>query len=157
MAPKKTKDICEQLRKAITTSGRSHYDLARASGVSISGLGRFVSGERDLTLATAGKLANVLGLTLDQPSTVKPSTGPADAILAVLSAESTDTSPMLISALYQAVSRHGTLGQFHDALRCLATVKTVKLHPWTQAMYQLDNGECCLIQGREIMAFVARL
>lgn len=45
------------------------------------------------------------------------------------------------------------LRQFHDALRDLAATGAVRLEPWTGAMYQLQAPECCLIIGREIMAY----
>jgi hypothetical protein len=43
---------------------RTHYELARASGITPAQLDRFVAGERDLTLATAAKVADALGLEL---------------------------------------------------------------------------------------------
>jgi hypothetical protein len=46
-----------------------------------------------------------------------------------------------------------TLGQFHDALRDLAAASMISLSPWTGAMYQIRDPECCLILGREIMAY----
>ena len=61
---KKTGGIDETLREAIRSSGRSHYELARASGVTPAQLDRFVAGERDLLLATAAKVADALGLAL---------------------------------------------------------------------------------------------
>lgn len=55
-------------------------------------------------------------------------------------------------------AQHGptTLGQFHDALRDLAARGAIRLSPYTGAMYQLQDPECCLILGREIMGYVSR-
>lgn len=47
-----------------------------------------------------------------------------------------------------------TIGQFHDALRALSAAGQLQLSPWTGAMYQLTDPECCLILGREIMAYI---
>jgi hypothetical protein len=49
-----------------------------------------------------------------------------------------------------------TLGQLHDALRDLAASGRISLSPWTGAMYQLRDPECCLLMGREIMAYAGR-
>jgi plasmid maintenance system antidote protein VapI len=54
----------EQLRAIILGSGISCGELGRISGVDRRQVARFVSGERDLTLETAGKLIEALGLTL---------------------------------------------------------------------------------------------
>ncbi len=56
--------IDEQLRAAVAESKLSAYALAKESGVSAAVLSRFLSGERDITLGTAAKLAHVLGLKL---------------------------------------------------------------------------------------------
>lgn len=56
--------IVETLREAIRRSGRTHYALGKAAGVAPAQLDRFVAGERDLKLATAGKVAGALGLEL---------------------------------------------------------------------------------------------
>ncbi len=56
--------IDEQLRAALAESKLSAYALAKESGVDAAVLSRFLSGERDITLGTAAKLAHVLGLTL---------------------------------------------------------------------------------------------
>lgn len=53
-----------QLRAAIAKSGLSVYRLAKDSGVSQPVLCRFVNGQRDITLTTASKLAEALGLEL---------------------------------------------------------------------------------------------
>ena len=65
------------LKREIVNSGLTHYRLAKMSGVDISGIDRFMSGERDLTFVSAGKLADALGLML--VSTGKPPETPAEA------------------------------------------------------------------------------
>jgi plasmid maintenance system antidote protein VapI len=40
------------------------YQIAQAAGVSQIVISRFISGERDIRMATADKLAEALGLTL---------------------------------------------------------------------------------------------
>ncbi len=57
-------DIIEQLKAAINGSGKSRYALSCASGVPQSALSRFMSGERGLSLESAAKLADALGLEL---------------------------------------------------------------------------------------------
>jgi hypothetical protein len=66
--PKKAM-IDEQLKAAIRKSGRTYYDLGRASGVAPSVILRFMTDDPqarggDLRLSTAAKLAAELGLTL---------------------------------------------------------------------------------------------
>ena len=57
-------DLSAALKAAIEKSGQSNYALSQLSGVSQSVLNRFTSGERDITLSTAGKIAAALGLSL---------------------------------------------------------------------------------------------
>ena len=54
----------QQLRSAVKDSGLTIYRLAKDSGVSQPVLSRFLNGKRGITLATAAKLANALGLEL---------------------------------------------------------------------------------------------
>ena len=54
--------ITDALRKAIRSSGKSVYQLAKDSGVAHPVIFRFLSGERDIRLATADKLASTLGV-----------------------------------------------------------------------------------------------
>jgi len=56
--------IAEQLRKAILTADMSRYALSKASGVSQTILSHFVNRKRTMTVDTAAKLADVLGLEL---------------------------------------------------------------------------------------------
>lgn len=67
MSAKRNKvDLAEQLRATFEQSGMSKFELARRSGVSYSGVHRFISGERDITLDTASRLAEVLGVEFHQ-------------------------------------------------------------------------------------------
>jgi len=54
----------KELRNAIAQSGYSGYRLAKESGVPQGVLCRFINSQRTITLATASKLVDVLGLTL---------------------------------------------------------------------------------------------
>jgi hypothetical protein len=56
--------LAQQLKAAISATGKSLYSIAQASGVAAPVLQRFVNGERGITLETAGKLADYLGLSL---------------------------------------------------------------------------------------------
>ncbi len=60
-------DLVETMKFAIANSDKSRYELARESGVSEAVLSRFVNGERGITLETASKLSEVLGLNLVAP------------------------------------------------------------------------------------------
>jgi DNA-binding phage protein len=70
-------DLSEQLREAIRASGQSLNQIGKASGVGSDQLSRFMRAERDLTLTTAGRLFETLGLRLvsepAQQQTEKPS------------------------------------------------------------------------------------
>jgi len=57
-------DIENQLKQAIKESKMSRYKIAKESGLSESQLSYFVNGKRSVTLPTAAKLAEVLGLEL---------------------------------------------------------------------------------------------
>ncbi len=54
------------LKAAIKKSGLTHYAISKLSDCTPSQLDRFVRGERDLSLATAGRIAQALGLQLSQ-------------------------------------------------------------------------------------------
>ena len=56
--------LTRQLQAAISATGQSLYSIAQASGVAAPILQRFVNGERGITLETAAKLADYLGLAL---------------------------------------------------------------------------------------------
>ena len=61
----------QQLRRAIEASNRTAYRISKDSGVSEGVLSLFLNGRRGITLATASKLAETLGLEL------RPVTGKA--------------------------------------------------------------------------------
>jgi hypothetical protein len=67
---KKTLPIDAALKKAITKSGRTYYELGQAAGVGPSVILRFMADPEatgrggDMRLSTAAKLAAVLGLEL---------------------------------------------------------------------------------------------
>lgn len=54
--------LSELLKRSIRESGRSIDEIASEAGVSPSLLGNFLSGERDIHMTTADKLASSLGL-----------------------------------------------------------------------------------------------
>jgi transcriptional regulator with XRE-family HTH domain len=53
------------LKHAICASDKTEYQIAKDAGVSQIVISRFLSGERDIRMATADKLAHVLGLKLN--------------------------------------------------------------------------------------------
>ena len=57
----------DQLRQAIEDSELTLYRIAKGSGVAYQVLHRFANGERDLTLATASRLADYFGMRLTRP------------------------------------------------------------------------------------------
>ena len=57
-------DLAGQLRTAFAKSGLSRFEFARRAGISYAIVHRFIGGDRDVTLATASKMAAVLGLAL---------------------------------------------------------------------------------------------
>ena len=56
--------LATALRQAIRDSGQTVYQIAQTSGVSQIVISRFLSGQHDIRLQTAGRLAAVLGLKL---------------------------------------------------------------------------------------------
>jgi len=58
------RSLSAALKKAMKRSPKSSYQLAKEAGVSPILVSRFVSGKRDIRLATADRLAQVLGLEL---------------------------------------------------------------------------------------------
>ena len=56
--------LSQALRDALRASNKSMYQIAQDAGVSQIVLSRFLSGERDIRMATADKLAEALGLKL---------------------------------------------------------------------------------------------
>ena len=155
---KKAKDIEAELRQAIEADGRTVYRLAADSGVSAGQIGRFVAGERTLTLAVAAKLAAALGLRLS-PAADPPAAPVADldgAVFAAVRAKTDRSGAAKLATVFKALQSGDqalTIGQFHDALRRLSAAGMVKLSPFTGAQYQLTDPETCLLCGREIMAY----
>jgi transcriptional regulator with XRE-family HTH domain len=64
MAKHKPMPIPDALRSAIKASGLTHYAVGKLADVSVSVVDRFMSGERDIRLETAAKIAAALGLEL---------------------------------------------------------------------------------------------
>jgi hypothetical protein len=62
------RSLSASLREAIRDSGVSPYQIARHAQLSQIVVYRFLSGERDIRLATADRLAEVLGLELCRAS-----------------------------------------------------------------------------------------
>jgi transcriptional regulator with XRE-family HTH domain len=62
--------ISDRLKQAISQAG-TLYSVAKGSGVTHPSLLRFMSGERDIRLETADKLAAYLGLELQPKSQSK--------------------------------------------------------------------------------------
>ncbi len=56
--------MSDQVRDAIDGCGLTRYAVARATGVTEGALSRFMSGERDMTLRTLGRIAPVIGVSL---------------------------------------------------------------------------------------------
>lgn len=56
--------LSEILKQAIQSSDKSVYQICKEAGVSQIVVSRFLSGERDIRLATADRLAKALGLTM---------------------------------------------------------------------------------------------
>lgn len=56
--------LTEMLKSSLRASGRSFYQIAKEAGVSPIVITRFLAGKRDIRMATADKLAGVLGLKL---------------------------------------------------------------------------------------------
>jgi DNA-binding phage protein len=60
--------LTQALRDALRSSGESMYQIAQEAGVSQIVVSRFLSGERDIRMATADRLAQALGLELAKAS-----------------------------------------------------------------------------------------
>ena len=67
------------IRRAVNDSGLSLNELAKRSGVSQPQLSRFMRGERSLTLDSAAKLFQYLGLRVSVESIGRPSKAEAPA------------------------------------------------------------------------------
>lgn len=64
--------ITAQLRSAIKDSGATLYRIAKDSGVSYAVVHRFASGERQIKLDAADKLAEYFGMKMTKPKRVSP-------------------------------------------------------------------------------------
>lgn len=62
--PTANRDLADQIRQAILDRGVTHYQLGQASQVDPGQIARFMTGERDITVTTAGRLCTALGLRL---------------------------------------------------------------------------------------------
>jgi transcriptional regulator with XRE-family HTH domain len=58
------RSLSASLKKAMKHSTKTSYQLAKEAGVSPIMVSRFLSGKRDIRLATADRLAHALGLKL---------------------------------------------------------------------------------------------
>ena len=56
--------VCDQLREAIRTSGKTHYRIGTDAGCKPQIVARFVRQERDIRAETFAKIAAALGLEL---------------------------------------------------------------------------------------------
>ena len=56
--------ISDTLRSAIHASSKSVYQICKDAGISQIVVSRFLSGERDIRLATADRLAKALGIAV---------------------------------------------------------------------------------------------
>jgi transcriptional regulator with XRE-family HTH domain len=56
--------ISDALRAAIHASSKSVYQICKEAGISPIVISRFLSGERDIRLATADRLARALGIAV---------------------------------------------------------------------------------------------
>lgn len=63
--------LTRQLQAALKACNKTVYAMAQESGVSAPVIQRFLSGERGITLETAGKLAAYLGLSLLPDAAIK--------------------------------------------------------------------------------------
>ena len=66
-----SEQLADSLRKAIENSGYSQAEIAVETGIDAGILSRFMRGERSLTLETAGKIAELLKLSLKPTKATK--------------------------------------------------------------------------------------
>jgi transcriptional regulator with XRE-family HTH domain len=156
--------VQEQLRQAIQGSDLTIYSLAKLTGISHQQISRFAKGQRGLTLGSFTALAAALDMQLvpvadPVAAPVAPVAVQDGKILDAIRSNTKRTGAARLADVFktlQASNQALTLGTFHDSIRRLHAAGKVELSPWTQAMYQLENGQgqACLILGAEIMAFV---
>jgi transcriptional regulator with XRE-family HTH domain len=56
--------LSDELRKAIQSSSKSVYQICKEAQISPIVVSRFLAGKRDIRMATADRLARILGMTL---------------------------------------------------------------------------------------------
>lgn len=56
--------LLDEIRRAVETSGKTRYRIAKESGVSAGQLSRLVNGERGMAVETIERLADYLGLKI---------------------------------------------------------------------------------------------
>jgi ribosome-binding protein aMBF1 (putative translation factor) len=78
MAKSEVASMTNTVKTAIQDSGMSLNALARATGVQVSSLSRFMRGEQDLVFGAVQSLAAVLGLRLVQDTSAGKSSGKKD-------------------------------------------------------------------------------
>ena len=61
---KQSTSLPDLLRKSIMESDKTNYVIARETGIAQSVLSRFMTGERSITIDTADKLCQAVGLTV---------------------------------------------------------------------------------------------
>lgn len=68
--------LVDAIRRAVETSGKTRYRIAKESGVSAAQLSRLVNGERGMTVDTIERLADYLDLqiTIEPKATTKAKT-----------------------------------------------------------------------------------
>lgn len=64
--------FADLIRTTAKRDGRTTYAIARDSGVNSAVVGRFLKGERDVTIKTAEKLCRTLGLELRRVRPIRP-------------------------------------------------------------------------------------
>jgi len=57
-------NMCDTLKQAMLASGFTDYRISRMTGVHASIIGRFIKGERGISLSTAAKIAEAVGVEL---------------------------------------------------------------------------------------------
>jgi transcriptional regulator with XRE-family HTH domain len=63
---KKRKTLADQLRQAMIDSGKTQYRIAKDTGISQPLVTRFINGNCGVSLETADKLLEYLGLELSE-------------------------------------------------------------------------------------------
>ncbi|MGA7499495.1 MAG: helix-turn-helix transcriptional regulator [Isosphaeraceae bacterium] len=72
-----TEPFSDQLRRAISQSGLSHYAICQSTGINKANLSRFMNCKRGLSLENIDKIVSVLNLRLEaskKPRQPKPGT-----------------------------------------------------------------------------------